>query len=178
MHRLRLLCAVLGLASGLAHAQTAPPVLTGADAFGDWRSDAPGVRRLIRPGDLPPPYASRSSGSSPTIVRRPADAVPHAPPGFTVTLFAEGLRGPRLIRTAPNGDLFVAETGAGRVRVLRAGPGGAQAASDAVFASGLRGPFGLAFYPPGPNPRFLYVALTNQVIRFPYQAGDGGARGA
>ena len=173
MHRLRVICAVLGLVSGAAHAQ---PVLTGSDAFGDWRSDAPGVRRLIRPGDLPPPYASRSSGNPAAIVRRPADAVPHAPPGFAVTLFAQGLRGPRLIRTAPNGDVFVAETDAGRIRVLRQAPGAAQAASDTVFATGLRGPFGLAFYPPGPNPRFLYVALNNQVVRFPYQGGDTVAR--
>ena len=154
------------------------PVLTGAAAFGDWHSDAPGVRRLIRPGDLPPPYASRSSSNSPDIAPRPADAVPHAPPGFAVTLFAQGLRGPRLLRTAPNGDVFVAESGAGRIRVLRAAPGATRAAGDFVFASGLRGPFGLAFYPPGPNPRYLYVGLNNQVVRFAYQAGDTVARGA
>lgn len=34
------------------HAQE---VLTGADASGTWRSDAPGVRRHIKPADLPPP---------------------------------------------------------------------------------------------------------------------------
>ncbi len=157
---------------------TVGPVLTGADAFGDWRSDAPGVRRLIRPGDLPPPFASRSFSNAPDVVRRPAQATLRAPPGFSVTLFADGLRGPRLLRTAPNGDVFVAETGAGRIRVLRAPAGAAHVADDSVFAAGLRGPFGLAFYPPGPNPRYLYVALNNQVVRFPYQAGDTVARGA
>lgn len=153
------------------------PVLTGERAFGDWRSDAPEVQRLIRPADLPPPYASRSSSNSPDVVARPADASLRVPPGFSVSLFAQGLQGPRLLRTAPNGDVFVAETGTGRIRVLRAPKGAARAADSAVFASGLRGPFGLAFYPPGPNPRYLYVALNNQVVRYSYQAGDTVARG-
>ena len=88
------------------------------------------------------------------------------------------MQGPRLLRTAPNGDVFVAETAAGRIRVLRAPEGASQVAQAPVFAAGLRGPFGLAFYPPGPNPRYLYVGLNNQVVRFPYQAGDTVARGA
>ncbi len=170
----------MGNATASSAPEAAPvgPVLTGAAAFGDWRGDAPGVRRLIRPTDLPPPYASRSSSNSPDVVARPDHAALHVPPGFTVTLFADGLRGPRLMRTAPNGDVFVAETGSGRIRVLRAPSGATHVASDSVFASGLRGPFGLAFYPPGPNPTWLYVGLNNQVVRFPYQAGDAAARGA
>jgi len=48
------------------------------------------------------------------------------------------LSGPRLIRTAPNGDLFVAESSAGRIRVLRAN--GTQAAPPSTAASGLTGP--------------------------------------
>ncbi len=171
-------------AGGLPEAPLPPsppavgPVLTGSAAFGDWRSDAPGVERLIRPGDLPPAYASRSSSNAPDIVRRPDGAVLRAPPGFAVSLFAQGLQGPRLLRTAPNGDVFVAETAAGRIRVLRAPAGASHVADETVFASGLRGPFGLAFYPPGPHPRYLYVALNNQVVRYAYQAGDTVARAA
>ena len=33
-------------------------------------------------------------------------------------------------------------------------------------------PFGIAFYPPGPNPTHVYVGNTNSVVRFPYQNGD------
>ena len=162
-----------------SQARPAPsgPALTGEHAFGDWRSDAPGVQRLIRPDDLPPPYASRSSSNSPDVVGRPADATLRVPPGFGVSLFAQGLQGPRLLRTAPNGDVFVAETGTGRVRVLRAAKDATRAADSTVFAAGLRGPFGLAFYPPGPAPRHLYVALNNQIVRYPYQNGDTVARG-
>ena len=164
-------------AQSVASSPTVGPLLTGAAAFGDWRNDAPGVRRLIRPSDEPPPYATRSAGNAPDVVPRPSAAMPKAPPGFRVTLFAQGLRGPRLLRTAPNGDVFVAETGSGRIRVLRAHDGAPHVEGDTVFASGLRGPFGLAFYPPGANPRYLYVGLNNQVVRFPYQSGGhGGAR--
>ena len=150
---------------------------TGRAAFGDWRTDAPGVRRRITVADLPAPFATASAGNSPEVVDRPAGAVPHAPPGFRVDLFAEGLDGPRLLRTAPNGDLFVAETAAGRLRVLRAADGATRAAGQAVFARGLDAPFGIAFYPRGPDPKWVYVAETNAVIRFPYRNGDLQARG-
>ncbi|RZK90397.1 MAG: sorbosone dehydrogenase family protein [Methylobacterium sp.] len=156
----------------------AAPTLTGAAAFGDWRNDAPGVQRFIRPGDLPPPYASRSSSNSSDIARRPDATTLRVPPGFSVSLFAQDLRGPRLMRTAPGGDVFVAETTAGRIRVLRPSRDGLRAAETTVFATGLPGPFGIAFYPPGPNPRFVYVATNNQVVRFPYQPGDTMARSA
>ena len=58
-------------------------------------------------------------------------------------LFAEGLSGPRIIRVAPNGDIFVAETRAGRVRVLRAADGAAKPGTNEIFASGLHAPFGI-----------------------------------
>src|SRR5579883_1727049 len=93
--------------------------LTGSAAFGDWRADRPGLVRLIRPADLPKPGATPSFANAPRVVPRPAAAVPQVPPGFKIELLAEGLNGPRQMRTAPNGDIFVAETYAGRIRVLR-----------------------------------------------------------
>ena len=145
-------------------------------AMGDWATDAPGVRRLITIADLPPPYATPSSTNRPQLVPRPADAWPKVPPGFVVDLLAEGLGNPRKITTAPNGDLFIAESGPGRVKVLRQGPDG-KVISTTVFAEHLRQPFGIAFYPPGPNPKYVYVANTDSVIRFPYRNGDLEARG-
>ncbi len=160
-----------------SRAQAPAGVLTGAAAYGDWRGDAPGVQRRITAADLPPPYASRSAGNAPSVDEAPAGALPVVPAGFTVARFAGGLDGPRLIRVAPNGDVFVAETGAGRVRVLRAVDGAAQPERSEVFASGLDGPFGVAFFPPGPDPRWVYVASNNTVVRFPYRAGDMRASG-
>jgi glucose/arabinose dehydrogenase len=81
------------------------------------------------------------------------------------------------VRVAPNGDIFVAESGAGRVRVLRADDSSPSAAVSQVFAAGLRRPFGIAFYPPGPNPAYVYVATTAKVVRFPYRSGDLTASG-
>ena len=152
-------------------------VLTGAASFGDWRDDAPGLWRHITPADLPLPGATPAVANPPRTVARPAGAVPHVPPGFKVELFASGLDAPRALRVAPNGDIFVAETDAGRTRVLRAPDGANKPSESNTFAGGLGEPFGLAFYPPGPDPRWLYVAMTTAVVRFPYRSGDLRARG-
>ena len=155
-------------------AQTAAGLLEGTAAFGDWHSDHPGVRRIIRPQDLPPPNTAASARNFVREVRR-TDQKPIVPNGFEVNLFASGLAEPRIIRVAPNGDVFVAESSAGRIRVLR--PGGNGAAQPSLFASGLRYPFGIAFYPAGADPQWVYVGNTDAVVRFPYRNGDLAARG-
>jgi glucose/arabinose dehydrogenase len=172
---LALFAASLGLAA-TAEPDNAASVLEGAAAFGDWSRDRPGTIRHIRASDLPPPYATRPAAHSPRVVPMPAETKPHVPPGFDVALFAHGLAGPRTLRTAPNGDIFVAETQANRVRVLRARDGASSPSASKVFAAGLDGPFGIAFYPPGPDPKWVYVANTDSVVRFPYRAGDLKAR--
>ena len=148
---------------------TTPPrpgeLLTGTAALGDWTTDAPGVRRRITTADMPPPGATESVDNGPTVVARPAGAMPRVPPGFRVDLLAEGLVNPRMVRVAPNGDVFVVESRANRVRVLRGG-------AMHVFATGLNEPFGLAF-----RPGWVYVANTDSVVRFPYADGDLEARG-
>ena len=154
------------------------PVVTGAAAFADWRADAPGVRRQISAADLPAPFATRSASNTPSVLAGGRGAVPHVPPGFAVSLFASGLENPRMIRTAPNGDVFVAESTPGRVRVLRAADGAAAPSANEVFAEGLTLPFGIAFYPPGPDPAWVYVATLNSVVRYPYRSGELRARGA
>src|SRR5260370_21943791 len=63
------------------------------------------------------------------------------------------------------------------VHVLRIPPGSAHAVRDEVFASGLKQPFGIAFYPLGPNPRWVYVANSDGVVRFHYKNGDLEATG-
>jgi glucose/arabinose dehydrogenase len=149
----------------------------GTSSPGDWQNDAPGARHQIRLEDLPAPYATVSAGNSPHISDRPAGAILSVPAGFQVNLFASGLSGPRLLRTAPNGDIFIAETREGRIRVLRAADGANVPSDDTVFADHLGGPFGIAFYPLDGNPRWVYVANLNSVVRFPYRSGDLRARG-
>jgi len=144
---------------------------------GDWQNDHPGVIHRIILSQLPPPYATISAGNAPHTVDRPAGASLSVPPGFEVKLFASHLSGPRLLRAAPNGDIFIAETSRGRIRVLRALDGADAPSADAIFADHLQGPFGIAFYPLGGNPQWVYVANLNSVVRFPYQSGDLQARG-
>ncbi len=167
----------MGRDQRLARPETAPNVLKGQAAFEDWTTDKPGVRRLIRLSDLPSPNATRSVDNGPTLVKRPEGAWPQAPPGFKVEQVVTGLVNPRKIIAAPNGDLFLAESGPGLIKVLR-GIGGDGNPEVFVFASGLDRPFGIAFYPPGPNPQFVYVGNTGSVVRFPYTNGDVKARGA
>jgi len=166
--------AMVLVSAGLAGAQSPPATATreGRAAYGDWRSDAPGIRRHIRASDLPAPYASPSGATSVAVVKRPADAQLRVPAGFAVKLFASGLDQPRLMRVAPNGDIFVAESYSGRIRVLRPGAGGDDVSRNEIFASGLKLPFGIAFYPKGDDPRWIYVANTDSVVRFPYRSGD------
>jgi glucose/arabinose dehydrogenase len=147
-------------------------LLVGAAAYGDWRTDAPGIRRYIRPSDLPAPYASSSAENVVSVVAKPADAKLNVPLGFTVKLLANNLKQPRLIRVAPNGDIFIAESGAGQIRVLRLSDAGDEVTANEIFASGLRLPFGIAFYPTVNDPQWIYVANTDSVVRFRYRNGD------
>jgi glucose/arabinose dehydrogenase len=156
-------------------------VRTGAAAIVSPERDAPGVRHHIRPQDLPRPIYKGTPEApdferSPTVVPRPAGLMPDVPKGFAVKVFADGLNQPRVMRIAPNGDIFLAESGSGRVLVFAADSAGNLPAKPEVFAAGLDRPFGIAFYPPN-NPRYVYVGAANQVVRFPYSAGDRTARG-
>jgi glucose/arabinose dehydrogenase len=164
------------LAAGLLHAagdSTDNKTVT----FGDYHSERPGVFHKITPADLPKPFATKSAGNGPTVVPRPKDAWPEAPAGFKIELYASGLNYPRLIRTAPNGDFFLAETDKGEIKIFRGINKDGQPAETSVFASGLRQPFGIAFHPPGPNPQWVYIGNINSVVRFPYKNGDLKATG-
>jgi glucose/arabinose dehydrogenase len=149
---------------------------TQASVFMDYRSERPGVVHKITTSDLPEPYATDSADNGPDIVSRPPNAWPQAPAGFKVELYASGLNFPRLIRTAPNGDLFVAESRAGEIKVFRGITPDGRAQQTQVFATGLHQPFGINFYPPGTEPKWVYVANTDSVVRFAYQNGDLKAR--
>jgi len=168
---------LLPCVAGFADDAPGHPVLTGQAAFTDALHESPGTRRHVTVADLPGPAPEQSVDNGPTVVPRPANAWPVAPKGFKVELYISGLDNPRLLRTAPNGDIFLAESETGKIRVFRGvGPDG-KPRQTSVFASGLHQPFGIAFYPAGPNPAWVYIGDTDAVIRFPYQNGDMTARG-
>src|ERR1043166_1799400 len=158
-----------------ADVETAGKLLTGKAALGDWTGDAPGVRRKITVADLPAPSSNVLAINPARVASRPAGAQLHVPAGFKVDIYATGFRDPRFLLTAPNGDIFVTESSSYQIKILREEAGKPNA--PAIFAyQGLRDPFGIAFYHPGNDPQFLYVANTNGVIRIPYRNGDLKAR--
>ncbi len=155
-------------------ASTAPPPTA---PFTDYRYEKPGTVRKITVADLPKPYATKSADNGPKLVPRPNDAWPQALPGFAVQEYASGLKNPRLIITAPNGDFFVAESSAGDVKVFRGITTDGKPQQVETFATGLKQPYGIAFYPPGPDPQWVYIGNVDSIVRFPYQNGDMKARG-
>lgn len=149
-------------------AGTPPPT----SVFSDYRQERAGATHRITVGDLPRPFATRSVDNPPALASRPRGALPETLPGYSVTLYAEGLDNPRLVRTAPNGDLFVTESDPGRIKVLRGRDASGRAQRVETYATGLTRPFGIAFYPPGPNPTHVYIGNTDSVVRYRYAPGD------
>lgn len=174
------LCALVAASAfaGLAFAQSQTEKrLIGPAAFSDWRQDVPGAWRKIAPADLPAPLASEPTASRSQVSPRPDGAAPLTQEGFTAETFATGLAGPRVIRHAPNGDIFLSESIGGRIRVFRLEDGRVAPAQSEIFAADLERPYGVAFYPPGPEPRFVYVGTPTKILRFPYRNGDLKASG-
>jgi glucose/arabinose dehydrogenase len=180
-------------AFALSAAAQQQPLLTGQSAFTDYAQEQPGVRHKITLADIPAPDPAEAVDNGPHVVPRPDGAWPTAPAGFKVTLYAGGdstpmqradmkretthaSRGtfvePRLIRFAPNGDLFLADSQAGIVFVLRGVGTDGKARNIEKFATGLDHPFGIAFYPLGPNPQWVYVGTATTIERIPYHNGD------
>ena len=162
-------------------APTAAPVPTNAPAptatFTDFRFEEPGKVHKITVQDLPAPYATRSANNGPDLVKRPSNAWPKAPAGFVVQQYATGLDEPRELRIAPNGDIFVAESSSGKIKVFRGVTSDGKPQQAEEFAKGLDRPYGIAFYPPGKDPQFIYVGDENAVLRFPYHSGSLKAGG-
>ncbi len=184
MRRVYLLSlAVLGTIALWSLANAAPDesnvkdVITGEAAFHGYQGEKPGIIRKITVADLPKPYATEGVSNNAHVIPRPSNAWPQAPMGFKVELYADQLENPREIRTAPNGDMFVAETDAGKLEVYRGITNDGKPEQRSTFATGLVDNFGIAFYPPGNNPQWIYVGNTNSVVRFPYHNGDLKATG-
>ncbi len=165
------------LASQSGKAAAAPKAAAaGGDKAGSWTEDKPGDLHHITVDKLVQPYASESAGNGPKVAKRPDGAMPAVPKGFKVGFFAEDSGKARLPLRAPNGDILLAETSKGQITILRS-RNGDKADNTSVFATGLSRPYGMAFWPSGANPKYLYVANVNSVVRIPYGVGDLKARG-
>src|SRR5271169_5131305 len=134
-----LVCAGI-LATACSPAKPPVPIAESAPAprapFTDYRFEAPGNAHKITVNDLPAPYATSSEDNGPILVPRPTGTLPKAPDGFKVNLYAEGLGKPRAIRLSPSADIFVAESGAGRIRVFRGMTAEGKPERSEIFAGG------------------------------------------
>jgi len=151
---------------------------TGDVVFYNFHQEGPGKVHKITVSDLPKPFATKSANNPPEPAEKPGDAMLHSLAGFKVNLYASGFDEPRELRAAPNGDVFLAESHKGEIKVLRGISSDGKAQQTSTFATGLHEPFGIAFYPPGSNPEWVYVGNTGSIVRFPYRDGDLKARGA
>ncbi len=147
-----------------------PNVISQSDPASD---DAPGRMHHFLLANQPPP--GRERGKESKVVARPANAIPRVPDGFTVELLAEGLKGPRAVRVSSRGDIFIANSKANEVRVLRANRTNPASEAD-VFLSGLNKPFGIAVYPMKGEPEWVYIANTDSVVRVPYDTRDAATK--
>lgn len=148
-----------------------------------------------------PTLPAPSKSLVPTVNIAPAigwaeGAMPTASHGLSVTALAQGLDHPRWLYVLPNGDVLVAESnappkpedskgikgwimkkvmakaGAGvpsanRITLLRDTNGDGKADTRTVFLQNLNSPFGMALVG-----NELYVANSDALVRFPYQAGE------
>ncbi len=127
----------------------------------------------IKPENLPPSNATPSALKLPKVVPMPQGAVMTLPPGFEITTYVEGgLEEPRWLALAPNGDVFLAESKAGRITILRDANNDGKPEERIAFATGLTQPFGMAFWRD-----YFYVANTDSVVRFKYKPGQTKAEG-
>ena len=125
----------------------------------------------IRAEDLEP---GDDASNGPRVIPRPADAQLVLPPGFTIERYASnGFEKPRWLAQAPNGDVFLSDSEAGKVFLLRDDDHNGKSDARFTYASGLNQPFGLAFFNGS-----LYVGNTDAVVRFEYRDGDTAARSA
>lgn len=169
-------CSFVGVAVLIADDSDIKNIITGEAVFGDFKSESPGTVRKITVADLPAPFATKGVSNGAKEVPRPANAWPKVPQGFEIELYVTRIPAPRKIVKAPNGDLFVAQSNAGQVEVFR-GLNHGKPEQQSVFAKGLKMNYGIAFYPLGDNPQWVYFGNTNSVVRYPYHNGDLSATG-
>jgi glucose/arabinose dehydrogenase len=125
------------------------------------------------PASLPAPFATESARRVSRVIPQPAGAQLTVPKGFKVNVFAEGnFRVPRWMALAPNGDVFLADSRANSVIVLRDKNKDGVADERFVFSDKLSQPFGMAFHN-----GWFYVANTDSIVRFKYRPGQTAADG-
>ncbi|NUY80781.1 sorbosone dehydrogenase family protein [Flavobacterium sp. MAH-1] len=129
------------------------------------------VKTAIGDLTLPPPYQTESFTNNSRVIGWEQGQTPKAPEGFTVTKFADGLENPRNTYIAPNGDIFVVESGTrtskNQITIFQDKDKDGKFESRNVFISGLSQPYGMLVIG-----NTFYIANTEGVYRYAYKAGQ------
>ncbi len=112
---------------------------------------------------LPAPFATKSAGNAPEVEKPPAGFLPTVPQGFVINVFATNFKYPRWLTVAPNGDIFLADSGSGEIVVMRDPQKTGKAQQREIFVDGQNEPFGIVFHE-----NYVYVGNTHEVARFRY----------
>jgi glucose/arabinose dehydrogenase len=167
-------CIKIGIAVALfssgAMAQTATPAATPfvAPPLPEIVQTASPTVFSYDPAKLASPFHTESARRSSRVVPQPANAKLTVPKGFKVNVYAEGdFRYPRWMALAPNGDVFVADSRANSIIVLRDTNKDGKADQRWVWSAKLAQPFGMAFHKD-----WFYVANTDSIVRFSYKKGQ------
>jgi glucose/arabinose dehydrogenase len=126
----------------------------------------PGTKISIDLKALPKPYAPPSPANASLSIPRPKDAMPRVPAGFKVNVFADDLERARVVKVAPNGDVFLAQQ-SGDVRVLRDTDGDGKADKIELYAEDMANPHGIDF-----TKDAVLIGDLKAVWSFAYKAGD------
>jgi glucose/arabinose dehydrogenase len=129
-------------------------------------ADHPGQKFLLKPSDLPKPYVTPAVANKNDVIPRPAGAMPEAPKGFKVSIYATGLTFARFVAVAPNGDVFLSERLANKVTLLRDTKNSGAADQRFTFADGFHNPSGVAVHG-----GYVYVSDQIAIWRTPYVPG-------
>jgi glucose/arabinose dehydrogenase len=142
--------------------------------------------------ELPAADTKASKNNFSKVIGWPADQTPVAPAGFVVTKFADGMKSPRNIVVAPNGDVIVVLSNSQRTKAeqvvnVATGKANSEVQGKSVntvmlyrdanndgkpevvstFLTGLNQPFGAAFVG-----NSFYIANTDGVWVYPYKEGE------
>lgn len=124
----------------------------------------------------PPTVSPAAPGTTQPAVAQPSVAPPRGltvPDGFTLSVFASGLRTPRHMAQGPDGAIYVAERGADRVSRLPDANADGTADQIEVYATGLEAAHSVEWHEGS-----LYVGATDGIYRFtpPVKSGDRGVK--
>lgn len=140
---------------------------------------------LVTDSQISPPVASSSSPSQRQMVNEVIRLQNgktlkfSLPKGNHLTVAGQGYKRLRLMALSPDHRLFVgemesaADTANGKLIVFEGlNKASGTFASSTVFLSHLRNPNSLTFYTDPEGRVWLYVALTDRLLRYPYHEGD------